>query len=182
MFQIQNGIKEAYRGEIGVGVGIGLGFVLGAMAGFDMGGPINKIAFLTSSALVTLKIYEPMGSIAAGIPVAPLAMGLSTVIARKFFNKNEQGMGIAAMIMGCIGISEGAIPFALRDPKRAIVANVAGSGVAAAIAGGLGVQDYAAHGGPIVAVLGAVPYGLQTLYYFMAVAIGVVVTTSIYVA
>ncbi|WP_036228467.1 PTS fructose transporter subunit IIABC [Mesoplasma photuris] len=182
MDQISIGFKSIYENnaEVGVGVGLAVGIALGAMAGFDMGGPINKIAFVTGSALVTAQVYEPMGAIGAAIPVAPLSMGLSTILFPKFFNKDEKGMGIAALIMGTIGISEGAIPFAIRDPKRAVLSNVVGSAVAGGIAGALGVQNFAAHGGPIVAILGAVPYGTQTLYFFLAVAVGVAVTTSMY--
>jgi PTS system fructose-specific IIC component len=180
MQKVQDGIKEGYSGTIGIGVGLALGALLGAMGGFDMGGPVNKIAFVTCSLLVTQEIYEPMGSLAAAIPVAPLGMGFTTVFFPKFFDKDTKNMGIGAIIMGCIGISEGAIPFAIRDPKRAIVSNVLGSLVAGAIAGAFGVTDQAAHGGPIVAILGAVPYGVQTLYFFIAAAAGVVVTTSVY--
>ncbi|WP_342269131.1 fructose-specific PTS transporter subunit EIIC [Spiroplasma endosymbiont of Aspidapion aeneum] len=181
MQNVQDGIKDVYNsGTISIGVGLGFGIILGAMAGFDMGGPINKIAFVTCSMLVTSKIYYPMGAMAAGIPVAPLGMGLSTIIFRRFFNNNEKGLGVSAMIMGSIGISEGAIPFAIRDPKRAIVCNVIGSGVAGGIAGAFKIEDSAAHGGPIVAILGAVPYGVQTLYFFIAIICGVIVTTFTY--
>ncbi|AVP49312.1 PTS fructose transporter subunit IIABC [Williamsoniiplasma luminosum] len=181
MEKFSNAIKEAYQsGTIGLGLGLGLGIVLGAMAGFDMGGPINKIAFVTSSALITAGIQQPMGAMAAGIPVAPLAMGISTLVFPRYYNKDEKGLGIAAIIMGMIGISEGAIPFAIRDPRRAIVCNVLGSAVAGGIAGAFLITDAAAHGGPIVAILGAVPYGLDTLWYFMAVAIGVTVTVMSY--
>jgi PTS system fructose-specific IIC component len=76
MQKVQDGIKEGYSGTIGIGVGLALGALLGAMGGFDMGGPVNKIAFVTCSLLVTQEIYEPMGSLAAAIPVAPLGMGL----------------------------------------------------------------------------------------------------------
>ncbi|AUF83730.1 PTS fructose transporter subunit IIB [Mesoplasma syrphidae] len=180
MDQISIGFKNAYNSELGVWAGLGLGMALGAMAGFDMGGPINKIAFVTGSALVTAKIYEPMGAIAAAIPVAPLGMGLTTIIVPKFFDKDTRNLGVAAIIMGCIGISEGAIPFAIRDPKRAVVSNVLGSAVAGGIAGALMVTNAAAHGGPIVAILGAVPYGVETLYFFIAIAAGVATTASVY--
>lgn len=181
MNEIQIGIKNAYGdGKIGFALGLGLGIVLGAMAGFDMGGPINKIAFITGSMLITMGINQPMGAVAAAIPVAPLGMGFTTVFFKKFFNKDERGLGLAAIIMGCIGISEGAIPFAIRDPKRAIACNVLGSAVAGGIAGSFQVTDAAAHGGPIVAVLGAVPYGPETAYFFIAITAGVVVNTLIY--
>lgn len=180
MGQVSTGIENAYSGKIGVGLGLGLGLLLGAMASFDMGGPINKIAFVTCTLLIEQGIQQPMGAMAAAIPVAPLGMGLSTIIFKRFFNKDEQGLGIAALIMGCIGISEGAIPFALRDPRRAIISNVVGGAIAGAFAGAFKITDAAGHGGPIVAVLGAVPYGIMTLYYFLAVAIGVTATTTIY--
>ncbi|ASZ09414.1 PTS fructose transporter subunit IIB [Mesoplasma chauliocola] len=181
MSQVQAGIEKAYNsGNIGILVGLGLGIILGAMAGFDMGGPVNKIAFITCSALITAGVQQPMGAMSAAIPVAPLGMGLSTILFKRFYSEEERGMGIAAIIMGTIGISEGAIPFAIRDPKRAIICNVLGSAVAGGIAGAFMITDAAAHGGPIVAILGAVPYGPMTLYYFIAVICGVAVTTSLY--
>ncbi|AUB31561.1 fructose-specific PTS transporter subunit EIIC [Spiroplasma floricola] len=181
MQQLSNVIKGGYENpNFGVGLGIALGILIGAMASFDMGGPINKIAFVTCTMLIDSGIYYPMGTMAAAIPVAPLGMGLSTILFKRFFNKEEKGLGIAAMIMGTIGISEGAIPFAIRDPKRAIAANIAGGVVAGAIAGAFKIQDLAGHGGPIVAILGAVPYGWQTAVFFLAVTSGVAVTTSLY--
>ncbi|WP_338983797.1 fructose-specific PTS transporter subunit EIIC [Spiroplasma endosymbiont of Othius punctulatus] len=181
MGEFSGAIKSAYGTDgVGIGVGLALGILLGAMAGFDMGGPINKIAFVTSAALVTEGVNQPMGAMAAAIPVAPIAMGLTTIIFARFFDKETRGMGIAAIIMGTIGISEGAIPFAIRDPKRAIVSNVIGSAVAGGIAGAFLVTNMAAHGGPIVAILGAVPYGIMTLYFFIAVGAGVATTTLIY--
>lgn len=181
MNQIQAEIEKAYNSRnIGILVRLGLGIILGAMAGFDMGGPINKIAFITCSALITAGVQQPMGAMSAAIPVAPLGMGLSTILFKRFYSEEEQGMGIAAMIMGTIGISEGAIPFAIRDSKRAIICNVLGSAVARGIASAFMLTDAAAHGGPIVAILGAIPYGPITIYYFIAVAAGVGVTTSLY--
>ncbi|AHI52447.1 fructose-specific PTS transporter subunit EIIC [Spiroplasma culicicola] len=174
-------IENAYTDpKFGVALGIGLGLLIGAMASFDMGGPINKIAFVTCSALITQGIAYPMGTMAAAIPVAPLGMGLTSLIFKRFFTKDEQGMGTAAVIMGTIGISEGAIPFAIRDPKRAIACNILGGMVAGAIAGAFKIEDFAAHGGPIVAFLGAVPYGWQTVVYFGAVAAGVTTIVLVY--
>ncbi|WP_347938211.1 fructose-specific PTS transporter subunit EIIC [Mycoplasma feriruminatoris] len=180
MNHVSTWIKNVYTSQTSIWIGLALGIILGAMAGFDMGGPINKIAFVTCSALITEKIYEPMGAMAAAIPVAPLGMGLTTLLFKKFFNSTERQLGVAALIMGSIGISEGAIPFAIRDPRRAILCNVLGSAVAGGVAGALKVQDFAAHGGPIVWVLGAVPYGIQSFYFFIAVLIGVIVTTLAY--
>ncbi|TDV24492.1 PTS system fructose-specific IIC component [Mycoplasmopsis mustelae] len=171
--------------NIGIWIALLLGILLGAMAGFDMGGPINKVAFLTSTALVSQNIFEPMGMVGAAIPVAPLGMGLATIIFRKKFNNNEKSLGASAILMGFIGISEGAIPFAVADPKRVIVANVIGSAVAGGLAGVLSVTNAAAHGGPIVAILGAVGShthgtGLGILFYFIAIIIGMIITALIY--
>lgn len=174
-------IKKGYKSEsFGVGLGMALGILLGAMASFDMGGPINKVAFVTCVALIDQQVYYPMGAMATAIPIAPLGMGLTSVLFKRFFSKDEQAMGASAIIMGTIGISEGAIPFAIRDPKRAIPCNILGGMVAGGIAGAFKIEDSAGHGGPIVAFLGAIPYGEQTLIYFVAVAAGVFVTSSLY--
>lgn len=166
--------------------GIGFGILFGAMAGFDMGGPINKVAFLTCSTLITSKIYQPMGMMAAAIPVAPLGMGVCTFIFKHKFNENEKTMGMSAFVMGLVGISEGAIPFAISDPKRAIISNVVGSAVAGAIAGAFGITCAAAHGGPIVGILGAISsdkfYGIAggIGFFFVAILIGTMVTALMY--
>lgn len=182
-------LQQAFSSQtdgLSVGLGIGFGILIGAMTGFDMGGPINKVAFLTCSALITAKIYEPMGLMAAAIPIAPLGMGLASVIFTKKFNEQEKTLGISALLMGFIGISEGAIPFAVSDPKRAIICNVFGSAVAGAIAGAFGVTNVAAHGGPIVAILGAVGSGRSwgiaggIGFFFLAIIIGTLVTGLLY--
>ena len=172
--------------NISIGVGLGFGLLFGAMIGFDMGGPINKVAFITGSTLISSHVYEPMGMVAASIPVAPIGMALCTMIFRKKFNENEKTLGVSAFVMGCIGISEGAIPFAIADPKKAIISNVVGSSVAGGIAGALGVTCLAGHGGPIVGVLAAVSsersYGMAggIGFFFMAIVIGSLVTALMY--
>ncbi|MDK2819843.1 MAG: fructose-specific PTS transporter subunit EIIC, partial [Mycoplasmataceae bacterium] len=174
-----------------VGVGIGMGLLIGMMAGFDMGGPINKIAFVMSAALLATDIQNPMGMMAAAIPVAPIAMGISTLVYRKNFTKEQKSLGISAIMMGTIGISEGAIPFAIADPKRVFIANIAGSAVAGAIAGATGVTGAVAHGGPIVALLGGISGNfiggdqiMQTVwgivFFFTAIIIGIIVTVFVY--
>lgn len=76
------GLKHVFENKDGIGLGVAflLGLLLGGMAGFDMGGPVNKVAFLTSTALVSTQVYEPMGMMAAAIPVAPIGMGITTLI------------------------------------------------------------------------------------------------------
>ncbi len=158
-----------------------LGIVLGGMAGFDMGGPVNKVAFLFSVGLIASGQTQFMGAMACAIPVAPLGMAVATVLGRKLdiFDKAELEAGKAAGAMGLVGISEGAIPFAARDPLAVIPANVIGSMVAAVMAFLFGITNSVAHGGPIVALLGAMNHPLLAL---LSMATGAVVTGMLAVA
>lgn len=149
-----------------------LGIILGLMIAFDMGGPVNKTAFLFGTGLVS-KSPEVMGMCAAAIPVPPLGQGLATLLRRRWFTAQEQETGYAALFMGFFGITEGAIPFAAARPARVIPANMLGGAVAGAIAGLFAVKDNVPHGGPIVAVLGAVG---GVVPFFIAVVIGAAVT------
>ncbi|MFI9030871.1 fructose-specific PTS transporter subunit EIIC [Streptomyces sp. NPDC053560] len=149
-----------------------LGVILGLMIAFDMGGPVNKTAFLFGAGLVS-KNPEIMGMCAAAIPVPPLGQGLATLIRRRLYSEQERETGLAALFMGCFGITEGAIPFAAGRPARVIPSNMLGGAVAGALAGLAGVTDNVPHGGPIVAVLGAVG---GVAMFFVAIAAGTVVT------
>ncbi|MFI0821782.1 fructose-specific PTS transporter subunit EIIC [Streptomyces sp. NPDC021098] len=149
-----------------------LGIILGLMIAFDMGGPVNKTAFLFGAGLVS-KNPEVMGACAAAIPVPPLGQGLATLIRRRMFDDQERETGLAALFMGFFGITEGAIPFAAARPAMVIPANMLGGAVAGAIAGLAAVEDSVPHGGPIVAVLGAVN-GVPM--FFVAVVVGTAVT------
>ena len=142
-----------------------LGIVLGGMAGFDMGGPFNKVAFLFSVGMIASGQTQFMGAMACAIPVAPLGMGIATVLGRKLdlFEKSEFEAGKAAGAMGLVGISEGAIPFAAQDPMSVIPANVIGSMVAAVMGFSFGITNSVAHGGPVVALLGAMNKPLLAL-------------------
>ncbi|MFD3876066.1 fructose-specific PTS transporter subunit EIIC [Streptomyces sp. NPDC058623] len=150
-----------------------LGALLGLMIAFDMGGPVNKTAFLFGTGLIASGNYAVMGMCAAAIPVMPLGQGLATVLRRKLYSEQERDTGMAALFMGVFGISEGAIPFAAARPAVVIPANMLGGAVAGAIAGVAGVGDHVPHGGPIVAVLGAVS-GVG--WFLVAIAAGTVVT------
>ncbi|MFI0732986.1 fructose-specific PTS transporter subunit EIIC [Streptomyces sp. NPDC021225] len=149
-----------------------LGTILGLMIAFDMGGPVNKTAFLFGAGLVS-KNPEIMGMCAAAIPVPPLGQGLATLIRRRMFDDQERETGLAALFMGFFGITEGAIPFAAARPARVIPANMLGGAVAGAVAGLASVEDNVPHGGPIVALLGAVG-GVPM--FFVAVVIGTAAT------
>ncbi|PEV02924.1 PTS fructose transporter subunit IIABC [Bacillus thuringiensis] len=150
-----------------------LALILGAMISFDMGGPVNKVAFLFGSAMIGEGNYEIMGPIAAAICIPPIGMGLATFISKGKFQDSEREMGKASFTMGLFGITEGAIPFAAQDPLRVIPSIMAGSMTGAAIAMIGHVGDRVAHGGPIVAVLGAVD---NVFMFFVAVIVGSAVT------
>ncbi|MFD3617765.1 fructose-specific PTS transporter subunit EIIC [Streptomyces sp. NPDC058676] len=151
-----------------------LGAILGLMIAFDMGGPVNKTAFLFGAGLIATGNQTVMGMCAAAIPVMPLGQGLATLIRKRLYTEQERETGLASLFMGCFGISEGAIPFAAARPAQVIPANMLGGAVAGAVAGVAGVEDAVPHGGPIVAVLGAVS-GVPM--FFVAVVIGTLVTT-----
>ncbi|MFH4904666.1 fructose-specific PTS transporter subunit EIIC [Staphylococcus cohnii] len=153
-----------------------LALIVGAMIAFDMGGPVNKVAFLFGSALIAEGNYAVMGMVAVAVCTPPIGLGLATFINKRKFNKGEIEMGKASFTMGLFGITEGAIPFAAQDPLRIIPSNMIGAMVAAVIAAIGGVGDRVAHGGPIVAVLGGID---QILWFFIAVIIGSIVTMSV---
>ncbi|MFH9074267.1 fructose-specific PTS transporter subunit EIIC [Streptomyces alboflavus] len=156
-----------------------LGAILGLMIAFDMGGPVNKTAFLFGAGLIATGNQTVMGMCAAAIPVMPLGQGLATLIRKRLYSEQERETGLAALFMGMFGISEGAIPFAAARPAQVIPANMLGGAVAGAVAGLADVKDAVPHGGPIVAVLGAIG-GVPM--FFVAVAIGTVVTALTTVA
>jgi PTS system fructose-specific IIC component len=150
-----------------------LALILGAMISFDMGGPVNKVAFLFGSAMIGEGNYEIMGPIAAAICIPPIGMGLAAMINKRKFEPAEREAGKASFTMGLFGITEGAIPFAAQDPLRVIPSIMVGSMVGSVIAMLGHVGDRVAHGGPIVAVLGAVD---NVLMFFIAIIAGSAVT------
>lgn len=150
-----------------------LAMILGAMIAVDMGGPFNKVAFLFGSGMIEQGNYTIMGPIAVAICIPPIAMGIAPFILKDKFTEAEQETGKASFAMGLFGITEGAIPFATADPLRVIPSIVVGSMAGSVVAMLGGVTDHVAHGGPIVAVLGAVD---NVLMFFVSAIIGVLVT------
>ncbi|MCV4234596.1 fructose-specific PTS transporter subunit EIIC [Virgibacillus sp. LDC1] len=150
-----------------------LALILGAMISFDMGGPVNKVAFLFGSAMIGEGNYVIMGQIAVAICVPPIAMGLAAMMNKRKFTPAEREAGKATFTMGLFGITEGAIPFAAQDPLRVIPSIMVGSMTGSVIAMLGSVGDSVAHGGPIVAVLGAVDH---VLMFFLAVMVGAAVS------
>lgn len=148
-----------------------LAMILGAMIAFDMGGPVNKAAFFFAAGLIQEGNIQVMGPVAAAICTPPLGMGLATLLSRRQWREEERESGLAALGMGMIGITEGAIPFAASDPLRVIPCIMLGSMVAATVAMLAGVGDNAPHGGPIVIFVVE-----HKLMYVVAIVVGAVVT------
>lgn len=153
-----------------------LAVLLGAMIAFDMGGPVNKAAFFFGAAMISEGNYRIMGACAAAICTPPLGMGLATLIRKKLWSEEEREAGLAALAMGMIGITEGAIPFAAGDPIHVIPSIVIGSAVAAAIAMLGQVGDHAPHGGPIVLFLLLIDHKAA---YVLAILIGALLTAGL---
>ncbi|WP_370291395.1 fructose-specific PTS transporter subunit EIIC [Nocardioides sp.] len=161
-----------------------LGIVLGAMMAFDMGGPLNKVAYSFAVIGIGDAALSPdapelkiMAAVMIGGMVPPLAMGLATAISPRLFNRAERENGKAAWLLGASFISEGAIPFAAADPLRVIPSVVAGSAVAGGLSELFGVTLRAPHGG--IFVLFAVD---GVLWFFVSLAAGTVVAAAMVVA
>ncbi len=161
----------AWLQTMGQGNAIVLAAVLGAMIAFDMGGPVNKAAFFFGAAMIKEGNYAIMGACAAAICTPPLGLALATLMSRRQWTEEQKESGLAALGMGMVGITEGAIPFAAGDPVRVIPSIMLGSIVAAAIAMLGGVGDHAPHGGPIV-----LPVVDNRVMYVVAICAGAVVT------
>jgi fructose PTS system EIIBC or EIIC component len=157
--------------NMGHGNAILLAAILGAMIAFDMGGPINKVAFFFGAAMIDQHNYAIMGACAAAICTPPLGLGLATLIGKKLWTEEQRESGLAALGMGMIGITEGAIPFAAGDPVRVIPSIMFGSMISAIIAMLGGVGDHAPHGGPIV-----LPVVDNRIMFIVAIVTGAVVT------
>lgn len=156
-----------------------LGALLGAMMGFDLGGPVNKVAYTFGvTGLATAGLtpdspqYKVMAAVMLGGMVAPLALALATAVRPRLFTEVERENGKAAWLLGASFISEGAIPFAAADPWRIILASTVGSAVTGAVSMGLGVSLVAPHGGVWVLPLVGNPLG-----FVLAVLAGVAVST-----
>ena len=180
---ISDGLTSWLNGMSGTSALV-LGAILGAMMGFDLGGPVNKVAYTfattglaaagTATNAPQLKI---MAAVMAAGMVAPLGMALATTLRPGLFSEPERENGKAAWLLGLSFISEGAIPFAAADPWRVIVSSVAGSAVTGALAMQFGTTLRAPHGG-----IWVLPLIGNFLLFLVALVIGVLVTTALVVA
>jgi fructose PTS system EIIBC or EIIC component len=168
---LNNAITDWLSG-LGTGNAVLLGIVLGLMMAFDMGGPVNKAAYVFATGLLANGVNEPMAAVMAAGMVPPLGIAFATLLFRNKFSKQERDAGKANLIMGASFITEGAIPFAAADPIRVIPSIMAGSAVAGALSMMFGIGLRAPHGGFFVVFLVEGSW----ILYLLAIIIGAVVS------
>lgn len=170
---IMDVMTETLKGMSSANAGL-LGLLLGAMMAFDMGGPVNKVAYTFGVGLLGSNVFEPMAAIMAAGMTPPLGLALATYIAKKKFTPEEQEAGKAASVMGISFITEGAIPFAAADPVRVIPSIVIGSAVTGALSMIFNCTLRAPHGGIFVLLI---PNAVGNLgMYIAAILAGTLVT------
>ncbi|MFF4270936.1 fructose-specific PTS transporter subunit EIIC [Streptomyces sp. NPDC001536] len=156
-----------------------LGVLLGLMMCFDLGGPVNKVAYAFATAGIAVQdpsdsAMKVMAAVMAAGMVPPLGMALATTVRKKLFTTTERENGKAAWVLGASFISEGAIPFAAADPLRVIPASMAGGAVTGALTMAFGSTLRAPHGGIWVTFLIGKPF-----LYLLAIAIGTAITAGL---
>ncbi|EOL46399.1 PTS fructose transporter subunit IIC [Enterococcus caccae] len=143
-----------------------LGIIVGCMCAFDMGGPVNKAAYVTGTALLAQGNTSFMAGVSAACIAPPLITGFAVLFFRKYFDTNEQNAGLVNFILGSTHITEGAIPFAAKDPLRVLPTMMLGSSIAAVLTYLFKVQVPAPHGGFLV--LPVVTHGLLWVLAILA--------------
>ncbi|GGN95833.1 MULTISPECIES: PTS fructose transporter subunit IIC [Haloarcula] len=164
------GFLESMQG----GQAVVVGLVLGGMMAFDMGGPVNKVAYVFSTGLITEGIYAPMAAVMIGGMVPPIGMALSTFIAPHKYAAEMYENAKSGVVLGSSFITEGAIPYAAADPLRVIPSVVAGSAVGGAASMAMGVTMPAPHGGIFVVLLSNKP-----LLFLGCILLGSLVTATV---
>lgn len=179
---VTKALNDWLSGLTGAGA-ILLGVILGLMMCFDLGGPVNKVAYsfavagLGAASVTNQAPWQIMAAVMASGMVPPLAMALATVLDKKNFSLAERENGKAAWLLGASFISEGAIPFAAADPLRVIPASMLGGAVTGAISMGTGVGSKAPHGGIFVF------FAIDNFAMFVvSIAVGMVVTALAVIA
>ena len=170
---IMNAMTE-FLNNMGSANAVLLGVIIGAMMCFDMGGPVNKAAYAFGVGLLASKTYAPMAAVMAAGMVPALGMGIATFLASKKFIKAEQEAGKASFVLGLCFISEGAIPFAAKDPMRVIPACMVGGALTGALSMLFGCELVAPHGGLFVLFI---PNAIShVMMYILAIAAGSLLT------
>ena len=171
---LNTGISNWLTG-LGTANAVVLGVILGLMMAIDMGGPINKAAYLFGTGLIASGVYEPMAAIMAAGMVPPLAIAISTTLFRNKFSLQQREAGKVNYIMGASFITEGAIPFAAADPLRVIPAVMLGAGITGGLSMAFNIGLQAPHGGIFVFPL----VDGSWLMYLLAVVIGSIVSAVV---
>ncbi|MFE6285833.1 fructose-specific PTS transporter subunit EIIC [Streptomyces sp. NPDC057877] len=176
--EAQNGLTDWLNGLSGTNAVL-LGVLLGLMMCFDLGGPVNKVAYTFATAGISVaapsdSAMKIMAAVMAAGMVPPLGMALATVVRKRLFTTAERENGKAAWVLGASFISEGAIPFAAADPLRVIPASMAGGAVTGALTMAFGSTLRAPHGGVWVTFLIGSPF-----LYLLAIAAGTAVTAGL---
>ncbi|MBJ7677524.1 PTS transporter subunit EIIA [Weissella confusa] len=178
MSAINSGLNGFLSGLNGTNA-ILLGALLGGMEAIDMGGPVNKAAYVFGTGTLAASVASGgstvMAAVMAGGMVPPLAIFVATLLFKRKFSQKNREAGLTNIVMGLSFITEGAIPFAAADPARAIPSFVAGSALAGGLVGLAGIKLLAPHGGIFVVALTNSPF-----LYLLFVAIGAVVAGIIY--
>ena len=171
------GLTE-FLDSMGTANAVLLGILLGAMMCVDLGGPVNKAAYAFSVGLLANQSMAPMAATMAAGMVPPIGLGIATFIARRKFAQSEREAGKAALVLGMCFISEGAIPFAAKDPLRVIPASVAGGALTGALSMYFGCKLMSPHGGLFVMLI---PNAINhALLYLLAIAAGSLLTAVVY--
>src|SRR5512136_334087 len=158
------------------GSAIALGLILGAMMAFDMGGPGNKAAYAFSVGLLSSQVYEPMAAVMAAGMTPPLGLALAAFLFKNRFTDDERESASAAAVLGISFITEGAIPFAARDPLRTIPSLMVGSAVTGALSMVFRCGLHVPHGGIFVL---RIPNAVDNLgLYIVAIIVGTLVTVG----
>ncbi len=178
MSAINTGLNHFLSGLSGTNAVL-LGIILGGMMAIDMGGPVNKAAYVfgtgTLAATVATGGSNIMAAVMAGGMVPPLAVFVATLIFKQKFDQQERQAGLTNIVMGLSFITEGAIPFAAADPARAIPSFMVGSAVAGGLVGLTGIKLLAPHGGIFVIALTSSP-----LLYLVFIGIGAIISGVIF--
>jgi len=170
---IMSGLTE-FLSNMGSANAVLLGVILGCMMCFDLGGPVNKAAYTFGVGLLASQSYGPMAAIMAAGMVPPLGMGLATFLAKKKFEASEREGGKAAFVLGLCFISEGAIPFAAKDPVRVIPSCMIGGALTGGLSMFIGAELLAPHGGLFVLLI---PNAITpVLMYLTAIVAGTLLT------
>jgi fructose PTS system EIIBC or EIIC component len=169
---LQNGLTDWLEG-LGGSNAIMLGIIIGLMMAFDMGGPVNKVAYAFGLAALASGNLKIMAAVMAAGMTPPLGLALATVVRKNLFTRAERQAGEAAWLLGASFITEGAIPFAAADPLRVIPGLMLGSAVTGALVMGFGNESRAPHGG--IWVVGLIS---KPILYILAILIGTAVTAA----